>query len=170
MNAPSTRLPDSWVESLLARMLATYGQKFRSQWADVPPETLREAWAVALGRFDGERIKWALEQMIATCPWPPTLPEFAALCRQAPRDEPAKLPAPEVPPSVIEARQAEAQAIAARVAGNVPGKAWAHKLRARYLAGERLMMAQVSLASDALGERWTDEDGKRECRRKLEEA
>ena len=151
-------------------MLAIYGQKFRSQWADVPAESMRETWAVALGRFDGERIKWALDQMIATCPWPPTLPEFAALCRQAPRDEPAKLPAPEVPPSVIEARQAEAQAIAARVAGNVPGKAWAHKLRARYLAGERLMMAQVSLASDALGETWTEEDGKRECRRKLEAA
>ena len=170
MNAPSTRLPDSWVESLLARMLAIYGQKFRSQWADVPAESMRETWAVVLGRFDGERIKWALDQMIATCPWPPTLPEFAALCRQAPRDEPAKLPAPEVPPSVIEARQAEAQAIAARVAGNVPGKAWAHKLRARYLAGERLMMAQVSLASDALGETWTEEDGKRACRPKLEEA
>ena len=84
MNAPSMRLPDSWVESLLARMLATYGQKFRSQWADVPPETLRETWAVALGRFDGARIKWALEQMVATCPWPPTLPEFVAMCRQAP--------------------------------------------------------------------------------------
>ena len=170
MNAPLTRLPDHWVESLLARMLAIYGQKFRSQWADVPAESMRETWAVALGRFDGERIKWALDQMIATCPWPPTLPEFAALCRQAPRDEPAKLPAPEVPPSVIEARQAEAQAIAARVAGNVPGKAWAHKLRARYLSGERLMMAQVSLASDALGETWTEEDGRRECRLELEDA
>ncbi len=163
MTAPLMRLPDAWVESLLARMLAIYGQKFRSQWADGPAEAMRETWAVALGRFDGERIKWALEQMIATCPWPPTLPEFAALCRQAPRDEPAKLPAPNVPPSVIEARQAEAQAIAAKVAANVPGKAWAHKLRARYLAGERLMMAQVSLASDALGEAWTDEDGRREC-------
>lgn len=44
-----------------------------------------------------------------------------------------------------------------------PNKDWAHKLRARYLSGERLMMAQVSLASDALGEAWTDEDGRREC-------
>lgn len=170
MNAPLTRLPDHWVESLLARMLAIYGQKFRSQWADVPAESMRKTWAVALGRFDRERIKWALDQMIATCPWPPTLPEFAALCRQAPRDEPVKLPAPDVTPSVIEARQAEAQAIAARVAGNVPSKAWAHKLRTRYLAGERLMMAQVSLASDALDETWTDEGGKRACRPKLESA
>ena len=170
MNAPLTRLPDHWVESLLARMLAIYGQKFRSQWADVPAESMRETWAVALGRFDGERIKWALDQMIATCPWPPTLPEFAALCRQAPRDEPAKLPAPDVPPAVIAARQAEAEAIAAKVAANVPSKAWAHKLRSRYLSGERLMMAQVSLASDALGEVWTEEGRKRVCRERLEAA
>lgn len=170
MNAPLTRLPDHWVESLLARMLAIYGQKFRSQWADVPAESMRETWAVVLGRFDGERIKWALDQMIATCPWPPTLPEFAALCRQAPRDEPAKLPAPILTAEEVQARQAEVEAISARIAGNVPSKAWAHKLRARYLAGERLMMAQASLASDALGETWTEEDGQRECRRKLEEA
>ena len=171
MNAPLTRLPDHWVESLLARMLAIYGQKFRSQWADVPAESMRETWAVALGRFDGERIKWALDQMIATCPWPPTLPEFAALCRQAPRDEPAKLPAPDVPPAVIAARQAEVEDMARQVlAPKVDHKAWAQKLRTRYLAGERLMMAQVSLASDALGETWTDEDGKRACRPKLESA
>lgn len=55
-------------------------------------------------------------------------------------------------------------------APKVPSKDWAHKLRSRYLAGERLLMVQVSMASDALGERWTDEDGKRECRRKLEAA
>ena len=171
MNAPLTRLPDHWVESLLARMLAIYGQKFRSQWADVPAESMRETWAVALGRFDGERIKWALDQMIATCPWPPTLPEFAALCRQAPRAEPAKLPAPDVPPAAIAARQAEAEDMARQVlAPKVDHKAWAQKLRARYLAGERLMMAQVSLASDALGETWTDEDGQRVCRKRLEAA
>lgn len=51
-----------------------------------------------------------------------------------------------------------------------PNKDWAHKLRARYLSGERLMMAQVSLASDALGEVWTDEDGQRVCRERLEAA
>ena len=168
MNAPSTRLPDSWVESLLARMLATYGQKFRSQWADVPPETLRETWAAALGRFDGERIKWALEQMIATCPWPPTLPEFVALCRQAPREEPAKLPAPS-PSEQQRAERVEQLATEVFVARE-PGKHWARRLRAEWLAGRSLMPIQIELASSALGERWHSDNGQRECSEILDEA
>ena len=168
MNAPSTRLPDSWVESLLARMLATYGQKFRSQWADVPPETLRETWAVALGRFDGERIKWALEQMIATCPWPPTLPEFVALCRQAPREEPAKLPAPS--PSEQQRAERVEQLAGGAFAARSPGKAWAKIHRADFLAGRRLIPIQIELASSALGERWHTDNGHRECSEILDEA
>ena len=168
MNAPSTRLPDSWVESLLARMLATYGQKFRSQWADVPPETLRETWAVALGRFDGERIKWALEQMITTCPWPPTLPEFVALCRQAPREEPAKLPAPS--PSEQQRAERVEQLAGGAFAARSPGKAWAKIHRADFLAGRRLMPIQIELASSALGERWHTDNGRRECVEILDEA
>lgn len=168
MNAPSTRLPDSWVESLLARMLATYGQKFRSQWADVPPETLRETWAVALGRFDGERIKWALEQMIATCPWPPTLPEFAALCRQAPREEPAKLPAPS--PSEQQRAERVEQLAGDAFAARSPSKAWAKIHRANFLAGRGLMPIQIELASSALGERWHADSGRRECSEILDEA
>ena len=161
MNAPSTRLPDSWVESLLARMLATYGQKFRSQWADVPPETLRETWAVALGRFDGARIKWALEQMVATCSWPPTLPEFVALCRQAPREEPVKLPAP-TPSEQQRAERVEQLATEVFVARE-PGKHWARRLRAEWLDGRSLMPIQIELASSALGERWHSDNGQREC-------
>ena len=168
MNAPSTRLPDSWVESLLARMLATYGQKFRSQWADVPPETLRETWAVALGRFDGERIKWALEQMITTCPWPPTLPEFVALCRQAPREEPAKLPAPS--PSEQQRAERVEQLAGGVFAARAPGKAWAKIHRADFLAGRSLMPIQIELASSALGERWHTDNGRRECAEILDEA
>lgn len=168
MNAPSMRLPDSWVESLLARMLATYGQKFRSQWADVPPETLRETWAVALGRFDGERIKWALEQMIATCPWPPTLPEFVALCRQAPREEPAKLPAPS--PSEQQRAERVEQLAGGVFAARAPGKAWAKIHRADFLAGRNLMPIQIELASSALGERWHTDNGHRECSEICDEA
>ena len=129
-----------------------------------------DMWAEKLAGFR-ERPD-AIRRVLDTLPpHPPTLPEFVALCRQScPKQEVKALPAPEVPPSVIAARQAEVQAIAVRAVGNVPSKAWAHKLRARYLAGERLMMAQVALASDALGETWTDEDGQRACRPKLESA
>lgn len=126
MNAPLNRLPDSWVDSLLARMLAIYGAKFKSAWADVPANDMREMWAVTLGRFDGEQIKWALESLIASHPWPPTLPEFVALCRQAPRPEPKKLPAPTIDEQT-KAKRAEEMAIGA-FAMRPPGKWWARRI------------------------------------------
>ena len=137
---------------------------------DVGLQNAMDMWAEKLAGFR-ERPD-AIRRVLDTLPkHPPTLPEFVELCRTScPKQEVKALPAPEVPPSVIAARQAEVQAIAVRAVGNVPSKAWAHKLRARYLAGERLMMAQVALASDALGEVWTDEGGKRECRERLEVA
>lgn len=169
MNAPSTqKLPDAWVESLLARMLAIYGQKFRAQWADVPPESMRETWAVTLGRFDGERIRWALEQMVATCPWPPTLPEFVALCRQAPRAEPPALPAP-TPTEQQRAARVEELAGGAFKA-RPPGRWWAEALRRRFLSGERLCYQQIAMASDALGEDWAGEGKGRTCAPRQAEA
>lgn len=173
-------LKRSWVRKLFAELQGNYGTRFLDMWRsgvtdtngdDVGLQNAMDMWAERLAGFR-ERPD-AIRRVLDTLPpHPPTLPEFVALCRTScPKREVKALPAPDVPPAVIEARQAEAQAMARQVlAPKVDHKAWAHKLRARYLAGERLMMAQVSLASDALGERWTDEDGKRECRRKLEEA
>ncbi len=165
-------LPLGWVRKLFAELQGNYGTRFLDMWRsgqadtngdDVGLQNAMDMWAEKLAGFR-ERPD-AIRRVLDTLPkHPPTLPEFVELCRTScPKQELKALPAPDVPPSVIEARQAEAQAIAARVAGNVPSKAWAHKLRARYLAGERLLMVQVSMASDALGERWTDEDGRREC-------
>ena len=172
-------LPLGWVRKLFAELQGNYGTRFLDMWRsgqadtngdDVGLQNAMDMWAEKLAGFR-ERPD-AIRRALDTLPkHPPTLPEFVELCRTScPKQEVKALPAPDVPPSVIEARQAEAQAIAARVSGNVPSKAWAHKLRARYLAGERLMMAQVALASDALGETWTDEDGQRACRPKLESA
>jgi hypothetical protein len=167
------------VRKLFAELQGNYGTRFLDMWRsgvtdtngdDVGLQNAMSLWAEKLAGFR-ERPD-AIRRVLDTLPpHPPTLPEFVALCRQScPKQEVKALPAPDVPPAVIAARQAEAQAIAAKVAANVPSKAWAHKLRARYLAGERLMMAQVSLASDALGETWTDEDGQRACRERLDAA
>jgi hypothetical protein len=167
------------VRKLFAELQGNYGTRFLDMWRsgqtnvdgdDVGLQNAMSLWAEKLAGFR-ERPD-AIRRVLDTLPpHPPTLPEFVALCRQScPKQEVKALPAPDVPPAVIAARQAEAQAIAAKVAANVPSKAWAHKLRARYLSGERLMMAQVSLASDALGETWTNEDGQRACRERLDAA
>lgn len=112
----STRLPDSWVKSLLDRMSAMYGEKFVRQWEKTDPNAMRDMWADALGHFHGEQIKWALLYLVQNNPFPPTLPEFAMLCRQAPRPEVPALPAPVVPASVARARAAELEAAAQRIA------------------------------------------------------
>lgn len=172
-------LPLGWIRKLFGELQGNYGTRFLDMWRsgqadtngdDVGLQNAMDMWAEKLAGFR-ERPD-AIRRVLDTLPkHPPTLPEFVELCRQScPKPDHKALPAPNVPPSVIEARQAEAEAIAAKVAANVPSKAWAHKLRARYLSGERLMMAQVSLASDALGEVWTDEDGQRVCREQLEAA
>ena len=170
-------LPLGWVRKLFAELQGNYGTRFLDMWRsgqadtngdDVGLQNAMDMWAEKLAGFR-ERPD-AIRRVLDTLPkHPPTLPEFVELCRTScPKQEMKALPAPDVPPAVIAARKAEA--IAAKVAANVPSKAWAHKLRSRYLSGERLMMAQVSLASDALGETWTDEDGQRACRERLDAA
>ena len=82
---------------------------------------------------------------------PPTLPEFIALCRQQSITLQDSLPPP-TPDADKRMRNIE-QATAVKV-GTSGGKAWAERLRTRYLAGERLLPIQVQLASEALGEVW----------------
>lgn len=167
------------MRKLFAELQGNYGTRFLDMWRsgqadtngdDVGLQNAMDMWAEKLAGFR-ERPD-AIRRVLDTLPkHPPTLPEFVELCRTScPKQEMKALPAPEVPPSVIAARQAEAEAIAARVAGNVPSKDWAKLHRADWLAGRSLRRIQVEMASDALREVWTEEDGKRECRRKLEEA
>ena len=146
---PSMRLPDSWVDSLLARMSAMYGEKFVRQWEKTDPAAMRDMWADALGPFDSERIKWALQNLLANNPFPPTLPEFVMICRQSPRPEVPALPAPDVPLSTRQQRAAELADAAEKVAGKKQDpKRWAREI----LANPRGFPAySVKCAKEALG-------------------
>lgn len=169
MNAPLTppKLPDTWAQSLLNQLLAIYGSAFRAKWADVKPDELRDVWATALGNMTGAQIKWALDYLKAGHPatadadpsWPPSIPAFVALCRQAPRPEVPKLP----PPTISEQTKAKRieQLAGQSVKAVAPGREWAHKLRSRWLSGENLLMAQVTMASEALEETWFVGDDRR---------
>ena len=114
----STHLPASWVESLFGKLAALYGDQFLRKWEHVPKADLLQTWAEGLGPYadDGEhrgmRLKWALSQLRDNNPFPPSLPEFIALVRQAPRPEVPALPAPKVAPEVAHQRADEmAQAV-----------------------------------------------------------
>lgn len=87
---PSTSnpLPLPWVERLFERFAAMYGGKFLDLWRDMDVAAVKSAWAEDLAGLTVDEIKSGLAAL-KTRPWPPTLPEFIALCRPAidPRTE-----------------------------------------------------------------------------------
>ena len=70
------------VEVLFAKMAAIYGVKFADQWAGIDLVAIKATWAEALAELDGSEIAAGLRQLVRNgSPFPPTLPEFYALCR-----------------------------------------------------------------------------------------
>ena len=146
----STHLPASWVESLFGKLAALYGDQFLRKWEHVPKADLLRTWAEGLGPYadDGEhrgmRLKWALSQLRDNNPFPPSLPEFIALVRQAPRPEVPALPAPKVAPEVASQRADEMAQTVKRITSkqrdyldwakradlvpSIPGSTWESKL------------------------------------------
>lgn len=82
MNGPS--LPSEWIARLFSRFQLMYGNKVTTMWGQVDPNELRQAWAEALGKFEGSDLSAALEALLPAHPdYPPTLPQFIALCSDA---------------------------------------------------------------------------------------
>jgi hypothetical protein len=79
-------------------MAANYGARFADAWRGVEPETVKAVWAKKLGSLKPEQIRRGIGQL-EQCKFPPTLPEFIALCKQAiPQAHVLKLPAPRPSP------------------------------------------------------------------------
>lgn len=78
-------LPSAWVDRLFSRLAAFYGsQKLATMWVDADMAEVKAVWAEQLGRFEPTSISAALQRLIDSGnQWPPTLPEFCELCRQA---------------------------------------------------------------------------------------
>lgn len=79
-------LPDSWITKIFGHLEALYGSKFADLWRGTDPAAVRRMWAEKLGGFKDmpEAIKQALDSLDER-PFPPTLPEFIHLCRDAAR-------------------------------------------------------------------------------------
>ena len=83
------------VERLFERFFAIYGaQKMGAMWADTDLTEVKLVWAVQLSRFNPQSIKVALQCLIDSGrEWPPTLPEFIEMCRQAALGRQQQVPA-----------------------------------------------------------------------------
>lgn len=76
----ANRLKDETILAILGKLHARYGAKFSDLWQGVPHEKLVAEWAQELAGYSAAEIHRGLDAC-RTRIWPPTLPEFAALCR-----------------------------------------------------------------------------------------
>jgi hypothetical protein len=77
-------MSDALVRRLFARFAELYGaQKVAAMWGDVTIDALSPVWAKALSVYDVKTVAAAVHALPhRESAWPPTLPEFTALCRE----------------------------------------------------------------------------------------
>lgn len=138
-------LPSSWVDALFSKLGIRYGADWLRKWEGFDIAAVKADWAAELGGFADKpaALKHALGNLPADRP--PSVAQFRALCLQAPI---AVLPALPAPPADPEAAE-RVRALGVTIGGADP-KAWAHLLRRRELACERLTAAQRAAWRDAL--------------------
>lgn len=85
-------LQTSWVDHLFAKLTVRYGAAFLRQWPDADPALVKADWAEVLDGVRGDSLSYALRFLPVK---PPNAIEFRELCRKAPTQQAAALPAPE---------------------------------------------------------------------------
>ena len=78
-------LPATAARTLWVRMAEIYGHRWTSSYGDNPNEGAALTWAKGLGGMRPQQLADGLRNCIASAdPWPPTLPEFRAMCLDIP--------------------------------------------------------------------------------------
>lgn len=82
---PASReaLPLHWIDKLFARFEAYYGSRFADAWRGADVAMVKDVWAEKLAELTRDELAAGV-QALDRCKFPPTLPEFYALCRPAP--------------------------------------------------------------------------------------
>lgn len=103
----STELQQGWIERLFSRLASLYGAAFGRQWEGTNLADVKSVWAEKLGGFTASQIGAALKGCDDR-QYPPNLPEFIDLCRQAAKREalPLMLPRPELSEQELAQRRA----------------------------------------------------------------
>lgn len=167
--ANACALPEPWVRKIFRELSGLYGSKFADMWSGVDPQDQIEIWAEKMAGFrdQPDAIAGALKACLDQ-PFPPTLPEFLALCRASANA--SRRPAESLMLDAPKADQERVQQITAQAAETFrkPDTTdyhacwkWARK---KWLAGDFLYPIQIANASSVLGEVWEMVDGRRTCR------
>ena len=150
-------LPDLWIAKIFDQMSAMYGSKFADLWRGSDLATVRRVWAEKLAGF--ETMPGAIKEALAALdskPFPPTLPEFLALCREAGTRHVQQRPMIEYKATPEEQERAkEAQRAVADTVKQMPERdhrAWIGKLLARKDKGEVIHHVAEQFARQAQAE------------------
>ena len=73
-------LPREWIEKLFDKFKARYGTLFVDRFGGLPLDVVAEEWANELAGYTGQELQRGLDGCRAL-KFPPTLPEFMAMCR-----------------------------------------------------------------------------------------
>ncbi len=144
-------LSAQFVDRIFVRLAARYGASWFRMWDGIPMEAVKADWAETLAGLNDspDAIRYALDNLPVD--WPPNSAQFVALCINKPEPAPIALPAPRADSEVVRA------VMDAVNVQPVNPRAWAHELRRRELACERLTAAQRSMWREALREPETSE-------------
>lgn len=77
---PENAIPEKWVKALFNKMAFSYGVKFADQWRGIDPDGIKRHWAQKLFALKTEELTRGVQRLDSRT-YPPTLPEFLALCR-----------------------------------------------------------------------------------------
>lgn len=138
-------LPHRAIDRLFARFAAMYGDAaMKRMWGQQQPDAVKGIWGDSLGRFTVEQILVglrALEESGVT--FPPSLPEFVAICKRRPppvvaAHQPFALPAPRTEGDIVAAREKVERLVATvgREPKHDPAE-WAYKAIRRYRGGDK---------------------------------
>ena len=140
------RMPEV-IDRLFKRLAATYGAAWTRQWEGTPMPDVKTAWCHELAGYAGHlsAISYALDNLPDRCP---NVIQFRNLCRAAPTATVLQIDPPKADPAIV----AKVLAGLAPLTSNPHGmKAWAHRLKARHDAGDRLNLYQIKCYQSALG-------------------
>lgn len=78
-SATLATIPKEWIDRLFLRLWAWYGKLIEDKWGS-STELAKSVWQEDLTGLTLEQLKAGMERCRDTCKFPPTLPEFRALC------------------------------------------------------------------------------------------
>jgi hypothetical protein len=127
-----------WVDAIFVRLGLAYGARFLAQYEGMPPDAVKTSWAHTLDGIGSRGIAHALAHLNPD--YPPNAMQFRALCMAAPglADTTKRLEGP-APTAATVARVARAAEVLRKPKDP---RAWAHALKAREEAGEKLSQVQ----------------------------